>query len=167
MSESPDLAASELLRWLTVTADNWRRLLTANPTLLAAPCDIAGATTVAGLIQHIVAVQLRYAERLALLPITDYADIPTTSVQSLFSVHDRSLILFQQLLSAEIDWQERIEFGTRTLGTMRASRRFILFHAMTHGIRHYAQLAVLARQHGVKPDWSMDLLLLDEEHVPS
>ncbi len=31
---------------------------------------------------------------------------------------------------------------------------------MTHGIRHYAQLATLVRQHGVTPDWPMDYLFM-------
>jgi hypothetical protein len=29
-----------------------------------------------------------------------------------------------------------------------------------HGIRHYAQLATLVRQHGVAPDWPMDYLFM-------
>jgi uncharacterized damage-inducible protein DinB len=163
---SPDLTAPELLRWLTVTADNWRRLLNANPALLDAPCDIAGTTTVAGLLQHIVAAQLRYAERLASLPITEYAYIPADSVDTLYSVHDRAVaILSQLLIDDEIDWQQRIEFPTRSGGTLRASRRVVFLHAIMHGIRHYAQLAVLARHHGVKPDWPMDILFLDAERI--
>jgi hypothetical protein len=36
---------------------------------------------------------------------------------------------------------------------------------MLHGIRHYAQLATLVRQQGVKPDWQMDYLFVDMERV--
>jgi len=36
---------------------------------------------------------------------------------------------------------------------------------MLHAVRHYAQLATLARHHGVKPDWPMDILMLDLERV--
>jgi uncharacterized damage-inducible protein DinB len=42
---------------------------------------------------------------------------------------------------------------------LRATRRTILMHLLTHSIRHYAQLATLTRKQGVAPDWSMDYLL--------
>jgi uncharacterized damage-inducible protein DinB len=40
-----------------------------------------------------------------------------------------------------------------------------LFHALLHSVRHYGQLATLARQHGVAPDWPMDYLFMDMERV--
>ena len=58
------------------------------------------------------------------------------------------------------DWDEELEFKTRSIGVLRASRKTILIHALMHGIRHYAQLATLVRQHGVAPDWQMDYLLM-------
>ena len=42
----------------------------------------------------------------------------------------------------------------------RATRRTILVHLAMHGIRHYAQLATIVRQQGVKPDWGMDYLFM-------
>lgn len=162
---TPDLTASELLHWWTVTSDNWRRLLAAHPELLEASCDIAGTTNVAGLIQHLIAAEIRYAERIAGQPVTEYADIPVTSVESLYSVHDRAAALYGQLLSANTDWEQRIEFETRTGGRLRASRRSVFLHAILQAIRHYAQLATIARHNGVKPDWPMDFLFLDAERI--
>lgn len=51
------------------------------------------------------------------------------------------------------------------MGVLRASRKTILVHALMHSIRHYAQLATLVRQHGVKPDWQMDYLLMGTQRV--
>jgi len=34
-----------------------------------------------------------------------------------------------------------------------------------HSIRHYAQLATLARQNGFKPDWPMDYLYMNFHQV--
>jgi uncharacterized damage-inducible protein DinB len=48
---------------------------------------------------------------------------------------------------------------------MRASRKTIFFHAMLHSIRHYAQLATLVRQRGIKPDWPMDYLIMGAERI--
>jgi len=162
----PILTAEEVLAWNEKTAQGWRQLLTTHPELLTQPCDIAGTKTVAELLQHIVAAQLRYAERLAGLPISDYATIPFDSVDSIYATHDRATRIFQQLFTSDdIDWNEPIDFTTRTMGSLRSNRKTILFHALLHGIRHYAQLASLVRQRGVKPDWPMDYLFMRAEWV--
>jgi uncharacterized damage-inducible protein DinB len=162
MSE-PVLTAQDVFAWNEKTATGWRQLLANHPDLLTQSCDIAGTKTVAELLQHIVAAQLRYAERLAGLPITDYATIPFDSVETIYATHDRAIAIFQQLFASDIDWNEPIDFTTRSMGTLHSNRKTILFHALLHGIRHYAQLASLARRCGVKPDWPMDYLFMQAE----
>jgi len=159
----PVLTTTELIAWLDTTSTRWQNLLNAHPELLSMPCDIMGVGTVAQLLQHIVAVELRYAERLADLPVSDYAAIPFDNVESLYATHDRALAILRQLLASNIDWGQSIEFATRAMGPARSTRKTILFHALFHSIRHYAQLATLARQHGIKPDWSMDYLFMQIE----
>ena len=161
----PSLSAEEILAWNETTAAGWRKFLTSHPELLTQPCDIAGTKSVAELLQHIVAAQLRYAERLAGLPISDYASIPFDSVESIYATHDRAAAIFRQLLSSDVDWNEPIDFATRSMGTLHSDRKTILFHALLHGIRHYAQLASLVRQCGVKPDWPMDYLFMNARLV--
>jgi uncharacterized damage-inducible protein DinB len=157
----PTLSAEEILAWSETTAAGWRKLLTSHPELLTLPCDIAGTKTVAELLQHIVAVELRYAERLADLPISDYANIAFDSVKSIYATHDRAIAIFKQLLASEnYDWNATVDFNTRRTGPLHSDRKTILFHALLHGIRHYAQLASLVRQCGVKPDWPMDYLFM-------
>jgi uncharacterized damage-inducible protein DinB len=163
----PALTAEEILTWNDKTATGWRQLLADNPELLSQPCDIAGTKTVAELLQHIVAAQLRYAERLADLPITDYADIPFDSVESIYAVHDRAITILRQLIASDIDWNESIDYATRSMGSLRSDRKTILFHALLHGIRHYAQLASIVRHCGVKPGWPMDYLFMHAEFVQS
>jgi uncharacterized damage-inducible protein DinB len=159
----PVLTAEEILAWNEKTARGWRQLLTTHPELLTQPCDIAGTKNVAELLQHIIAAQLRYAERLAGLPVSDYAAIPFDSVESIYAVHDRAVSIFQQLLTSDVDWSESIDFVTRTAGTLHSDRKTILFHALLHSVRHYAQLASLTRQCGVKADWPMDYLFMHAE----
>lgn len=159
----PQLSAEDLLAWYEKTSTGWRTLLDEHPGLLGETCDIAGNQTIGGVLQHIVAVELRYAERLAELPATDYANIPFDSAEALYAMHDRAMQLFRQQLTRDVDWNERIEFITRSMGPARASRKAVLFHAMLHGIRHYAQLATLARREGIKPNWAMDYLVMDLE----
>ncbi len=162
----PVLTPQDLIAWNEKTATNWQELLTSHPELLTAPCDIAGTKTIGELLQHIVAVELRYAERLADLPVSDYANVPFDSAKSIYATHDRAMAIFQQLLAApDFDWDQPLEFMTRSYGPARSNRKTILFHALLHGIRHYAQLATLARQQGVKPEWLMDYLAMHIERV--
>jgi uncharacterized damage-inducible protein DinB len=164
MSE-PALTASDLIAWNEATSANWRQLLTDNQTLLDQACDIAGVTTIAQLVQHIVAVELRFAERLADLPVSDYASLPHDSAATLYATHDRAIAVYRELLASNIDWDASIDYTTRTMGTLRSTRKAILFHALLHSIRHYAQLATLVRQHGVKPQWAMDYLMLHAQRL--
>jgi uncharacterized damage-inducible protein DinB len=162
---APNLSADELLTWLETTSTNWRKLLNAHPELLTQSCDVAGVKTVGELLQHIIAVELRYTERLAELPISDYANIPFDSVDVIYATHDRTIKILRQVLASDIDWNQSIEYMTRSFGPARSTRKTILFHLILHGIRHYAQLATLARQCGIKPDWPMDYIFMDIEKV--
>ncbi len=161
----PVLTAEDVLAWHEKTAENWRKLLTAHRELLAVSCDIAGAKTVGELMQHIVAVELRYAERLADLPTSDYTAVPFDSVEAIYATHDRASAIFKELLTREVEWDEPIEFLTRSFGPTRTTRKTMFFHALLHGQRHYAQLATLARHNGVKPDWLMDYLAMNIERI--
>jgi hypothetical protein len=110
----PALTAQEMIAWNEKTSNGWRQLLIGHPELLSLPCDIAGINTVAELLQHIVAVELRYAQQLANLSVSDYADIPFDSVESIYATHDQAIGLFQQLLASEIDWDASITYNTRS-----------------------------------------------------
>jgi uncharacterized damage-inducible protein DinB len=159
MSE-PVLTAEEVLRWNEATSAAWRKLLGEHPELLAVPCDIAKTSTVAELLQHIVAVELRYAERLAGVPETPYESIPFDTVENIYATHDRAVTLFRQSLAANLDWDSVLEFKTRSFGSARASRKTILFHALLHSQRHYAQLGTVVRQHGHAISEAGDYLLM-------
>ena len=161
----PVLSANEMLAWLEHSSNRWKLLLETHPEILDLPCSVAGVITAGGLLQHIVAVELRYAERLADLPATDYEAIPFDSVDAIYATHERAANLLREQIERKVTWSERIEFPTRSVGNVRASRRAVLFHSMLHSIRHYAQLATLVRENGIKPDWPMDYLPMDMERL--
>ena len=159
----PALTADEMLTWLDTTSAKWRGLIEEHPEILTMPCDVMGVGTVGGLLQHIVAVEQRYADQLSGLPPTDYAAIPFDSAAAIYATHDRAVKMLRELLASDLDWDGKFDFVTRSMGPMRASRKTILFHAMLHAIRHYAQLATLVRQHGIDPGWPMDYLMMGVE----
>ncbi len=119
--------------------------------MLDLPCDIYTAKTVGELLRHIAAAELRFAERLHDLPVTEYAQISYGNAEEIFATHDRALKMLRALTDdASFDWDRKLEFATITAGRRRSSCRVILHHALLHGIRHYAQLATLVRHHGYK-----------------
>lgn len=161
----PALSGYEMLAWIETTSNRWRALIETHPEILAMPCDVMGVSTAGELLQHIVAVELRYAERLAGVPATDYSAIAFDSADAIYTTHRCAVALFTKQLESDADWDEKIEFVTKSMGPMRASRKTVLFHALLHGIRHYAQLATLVRHHGIKPDWQMDYLMMGAERA--
>ena len=163
MPQPPVLTADELIAWVEKTSTNWRALIQAHPEILTLPCDIMDVTTAGGLLQHIVAVELRYAEQLSGLPPTDYSSIPFDSAEAIYATHACAMKMLRELLASDLDWNGRFNFVTRSRGPARSSRKSVLFHALMHSIRHYAQLATLVRQSGIKPGWSMDYLFMDME----
>lgn len=163
MPQPPVLTADELIAWVEKTSTNWRTLIQAHPEILTLPCDIMDVTTAGGLLQHIVAVELRYAEQLSGLPPTDYSSIPLDSAEAIYATHARARKMLRELLASDLDWNGKFNFVTRSRGPARSSRKSVLFHALMHSIRHYAQLATLVRQSGIKPGWPMDYLFMDME----
>jgi uncharacterized damage-inducible protein DinB len=161
----PALTAEETMAWLETNSSRWRDLIAIHPEILALPCDIMGVSTAGELLQHIVAVELRYAEQLTGLPPTEYSEIPFDSADAIYATHQRAFTLFRELLASDIDWNEKYDYVTRSMGPARSARKTILFHALMHAIRHYAQLATLVRKHGIKPGWQMDYLVMDIERA--
>jgi len=70
------LSDEELLAWAEKTTTGWRELIAKQPEILNLPCNVRETKAVAELLQHIVAVELRYAERLKGLPETSYEGVP-------------------------------------------------------------------------------------------
>ena len=75
--------------------------------------------------------------------------------------HDRAMTMVREALAeTNADWETPIEFATRSAGTFRVTRRTVLVHLLMRSVRHYAQLATIARLAGVKPEFAMDYLMM-------
>ncbi len=163
MSERCLLTADELLRFCFAETQRWREWLTGNQDLLDLPIDIAQAKTVRELILHIVAVDLRYAERLVGERVTEYNELPTSTLEELFSTSGRAREKLETFVrrARDAEWNEVLSFPTRSAGTLSSSKRKIFVHTLLHGMRHWAQLATYLRQQGHKQPWAHDFLLSD------
>lgn len=163
--EALALSGEEMLAWNERTALSWKKLAEAHPEMLLLPCDIYGVRTVGQLLQHIVAVELRYAQRLAGTAETPYEAIGSDTAEQLFSAHEAAMTGLRVEIAKGGDWDRPLEFQTLTMGRVRASRKSILVHALMHSIRHYAQLATLVRPHDLKTEVPMDYLFMGAERV--
>ena len=155
------LTFRELLDYTATENERWERWLTAQPeSILDVPVGEGRTATVRGLLQHIFAVERRYADRLQDQPASDYGVIDTSSVASLFAGgRDARERLEQYLATAtDDDLGRRLEFQTLTAGKQAASARKIVAHTLLHGVRHWAQLATALRQSGYTTDWLHVLL---------
>jgi len=158
----PALSYETLLRHTENETRRWFDWLAKNPGALDAKTDIDGTSDVRGLVQHIVAVDLRYAERLNDMTVTPYEQIKT-DLANMRAIAETAFTLLRKFLSSagESDWAKTIEFPTRTMGTLTGSRRKIFLHTLLHGMRHWAQAAAILRSAGFKQDWQHDFLFSD------
>jgi uncharacterized damage-inducible protein DinB len=154
------LSFGELLDYASEETNHWRDWFRQHPKALDLPCDIAGTKTVREVVLHIVAVQMRYVERLLNQHVTEYADLAGKSSEELFALAHKSAEDYRSFAVAanDADWDGTLTFPTRTAGTLTASRRKIFVHALMHGIRHWAQLATYLRQQGYQQDWQHDFI---------
>ncbi len=156
---APALRAEDLLKWNDDTSQRWRALMREHPEALEFECDIYNTGTVAEMLRHIHAAELRYAERLIGVTETPYDSISNRDAEAIYVVHDKAHSILRECLNnPAFPWQEEMEFNTLTLGRMRATRETIFLHLLLHAIRHYAQLATLVRQRGIQAAWPMDYL---------
>src|SRR6476646_1946491 len=126
------LSFGELLDYSAEESNHWRDFFTQHPDALDLPCDIAGTRTVRELVLYIVAVQMRYAERLLNMPITKFETLATKVTQGkskkeLFALSRKSLKNLRNFTIAanDADWDGALTFTTRSAGELTASRRKI------------------------------------------
>lgn len=144
------LSCDDLLGYNRALAEKWQRWFMPNEAALEAPCDIMNTGTVRLLVQHIFAVELRYAQRLLGDEITQYEQLPIATVAELFAIHTQAAEKYAQFLKIATGpmMDEVLEMQTRSAGMVRASRRTVFVHALLHSVRHWAQLATIVRQAG-------------------
>ncbi len=158
------LTFRELLDYTRGEAEHWHRWLASQPAaVLDLPAGTGRTATVRGLIHHIIVVERRYVDRLRGEPVTAYEDLPQDSLDTLFTAFAEARARLDAWLASasEADLARRLEFQTISAGTLQASARKIVAHLLLHGVRHWAQLATVLRQHGHSTDWMHDILMSD------
>ena len=161
MSTEP-FTFAELLAYTDEETERWHGWLRAqDPSVLEVRVGEGSRATVRELIHHIFAVERRYADRLhGELPVA-YDAIPMHPLDTLFDVHREGRALLRAFVARATpdDWARVLTFETLSAGTLSASARKIVAHALLHGVRHWAQIATALRAHGHPQPWGHDLLM--------
>jgi uncharacterized damage-inducible protein DinB len=150
-----------LIEYLDEESDRWQQWFAQqSPQALEVTVGVDDLATVRDMILHISIVELRYAERLMGEPVTRYERFQTASLDALFEVGKDARMKITAFLAGatENDLNEVLTFETKRAGTLSASKRKIVAHALLHSVRHWAQLATVLRQHGFPQNWGHDFL---------
>jgi len=151
----------ELLGWNQEASSFWKTWLDANPATLELPCDIGRAKNVQEFVRHIWIVDLFWARRIAGLPVLDREKMPHGPLDVLFEQHLEAVRILRSLLDdPDFDWTARLSLSAPFLPPERRTptRRKAMAHLLTHGPRHWAQLATLVRVAGFPSGFVGDLL---------
>jgi hypothetical protein len=158
---SVGISLAELLAWDEETSAFWKNYFEANPAQLQLPCDIGGSKCVQDLLRHNWGTaQLRWAERLAGLPVTPREDMPEGPLDALYAMHLKAAQIFRELLAApDESWAQPFKIDWIPSFAKTVSRRKVAGHMLFHGQRHWAQLATLLRTAAAPTAFRGDLLL--------
>jgi uncharacterized damage-inducible protein DinB len=150
--------------------ERWREWFeTAPAAVLDLPLGSGAEGTVRTLVKHIFAVELRYAQRLAGEAVSDYEQLSDQTVQELWRIHRTAASLRNRFLrEATPESLDRVLVSdTRKLGRIESRAHVVVVHSFIHGIRHWAQIAAVLRQHGHGGLWEHDWLLSPEVQSPT
>lgn len=141
----------------------WREWLERRPDALDVPFSDGMLPTVGAVVRHIFAVELRFGQRLAGRPVSDWPEFRQETHAAIFALADEARRLVGDFLASATDEQmrEALTFATLTAGTVTATRHKLVANLLNHGTRHWAQVATVLRLHGYADQWSHDLLLSD------
>ena len=147
----------ELLDYTDDETRRWKEFFQKNPAALDAPTDVQGVKTVRELVTHIFFAELLFGGGVLGEPRPDFEKIPKGSLEEIFAIGEEARKKMRQFLTRADDWQmgEIVSFGR--MGDV--SKRKMLVQAMTHGMRHWAQLATDLRRAGFATDWVHDLIM--------
>lgn len=158
---TPAITLDELLAWNRESSAFWNAHLAANPALLELPCGIGGAANVQELVRHIWGVELRWAQRIAGLPVLAKEDLPAGPLDAFYALHEQAVRIFRELLDhPAYAWDETMTLDLPWLPPQERTftRRKLLGHTLFHSQRHWAQLATLVRAAGFPSEFKGDLL---------
>jgi len=142
---------------------HWRDWFVEHPKAWAVPFAAGRMATIGGVVLHIFAVELRYAQRLLDQEVTAWEEFRQTSIDEVFELGDnaRGQLVHFLTTAPEKELDRVLTFQTLTAGTISANKHKIASNIFLHDIRHWGQIATVLRQNGFTEQWPHDMLLSD------
>lgn len=159
---APTVEIGVLAAYVDGETERWREWFESAPAgVLDLPLGPGAEGTVRTLVKHIFAVELRYAQRLAGQPVSGYEELADGTVEELWQIHrDAASLRDRFLREATPEAFGRVLVSdTRRLGRIESSAHTVVVHSLIHGIRHWAQIAMVLREHGHGGLWEHDWLM--------
>ncbi|HEX9383980.1 MAG TPA: DinB family protein [Gemmatimonadaceae bacterium] len=152
-----------LLEVTSTEHHRWREWFVEHPKAWVVPFATGRMATIGGVVLHIFAVELRYAQRLLDQEVTAWEEFRQTSIDEVFELGDnaRGQLVHFLTTAPEKELDRVLTFQTLTAGTVSASKYKIASNIFLHDIRHWGQIATVLRQNGFVDQWPHDMLLSD------
>ena len=154
-----------LLEYTSNENHRWRDWFGGHPRAWDIPFASGMMATIGGVVLHIFAIELRYAQRLLEQDVTPPEGFTQRSIDEVFELGDNARALLIQFLSnaPESELDRVLTFKTITAGMVTASKHKIASNVFLHGIRHWGQVATTLRANGFTDQWGHDMLLSNTE----
>jgi uncharacterized damage-inducible protein DinB len=152
------VSLDELLAYTDEERGKWRKWLEAHPAAMDLRLQPDGRfSTVGALIDHIFLVETRHLARLKQEPVPEASGVGG-DVNALFDYASRTREALRGYAS-KLDDMDALKPRAFTVpsGTFRMTPRKLLLHITLHELRHWAQIALGARQAGLEPPGNHDL----------
>jgi uncharacterized damage-inducible protein DinB len=151
------ISFKELLDYTDDETNRWQVFFRAHPEALEVATDIQGAGTVRVLVTHIFIAELIFGAALLGEPRPDLAKLPQSTLDEIFAIGEGARRKMREFVgvASEGALAEQQRFGPAG----QVSRRKLLAQALTHGMRHWAQLATELRRAGYATGWVHDILM--------
>jgi uncharacterized damage-inducible protein DinB len=155
------LSYETLLELTSAEHHRWHDWFIDHPDAWSVPFATGRMATVGGVVMHIFAVELRYAQRLLDQEVTPWEGFRQTSIEDVFELGDNARAQLVDFLTSapESELDRILTFQTLTAGTVTASKHKIASNIFLHGIRHWGQVATVLRQNDFTDQWAHDMLL--------
>jgi uncharacterized damage-inducible protein DinB len=155
----------ELLDYSDEETRRWKQWFAQNPAALDMPVDVAGAGSVRKLLVHIFLVERHFANAISNGTASfeqlrkDAAGESPTDFDAIFRINEEASQKYREYLARATPEDLATVLNLSSRMELKGSKRKLITQALTHSMRHGAQLATFLRQKGLKQDWIHDFLM--------
>jgi uncharacterized damage-inducible protein DinB len=148
---------AELLDYTDEEARRWQAFFRARPAAFDVPCDIQRAGSVRAIVVHIFQAELYFGHRALGLKMPSFDRMPEATVDEVFAIGNDARGKLREFIRRATP--EQLDETVELERVGKVTRRKMIVQALTHSMRHWAQLATELRRAGYQQDWIHDFIM--------